>query len=400
MERGRLDTYPFVDAAAFEEAAAAEAAAALQDYAAHPLPRSAFRSGDALREALDIPLPAALPAAALEDEAATLVYQIGCRPGGPINISMASMLPQSELLAQLLKNHAQAGALIMDDEEVPWETAVKIAAHPREALRARVLGLDRFAVRALAQLGPPRERGLGLFLPPTPPSTYVAILLAMCRGSRSVALALGRARVVPLLATRLLLCALGGTVGASESEAWSAVWPVEALLDLLAVLVVAAAVEQPADAAALVHVLRASVFRRMRFAALCTEFPWMYPMPSRLRSFIAMAARPDLARKAAALDALCDRVAAAQQPHLARDLRWRFTFTFMDVMRRHMGAAAALAPHRHRLGICINCFAPTPQRCGQCSLVYYCSQACQRRSWSQHKSECVPGKGTDNLTTG
>ncbi len=38
---------------------------------------------------------------------------------------------------------------------------------------------------------------------------------------------------------------------------------------------------------------------------------------------------------------------------------------------------------------CYVCHKGTTKRCSVCRVVFYCSRECQRRHWSQHKTNCV-----------
>jgi hypothetical protein len=56
-------------------------------------------------------------------------------------------------------------------------------------------------------------------------------------------------------------------------------------------------------------------------------------------------------------------------------------------------------------GQCIECSAPTAQRC-QCGVAWYCSVACQTAGWPAHRALCpafqlaaLPGRGQGLLTT-
>ena len=59
--------------------------------------------------------------------------------------------------------------------------------------------------------------------------------------------------------------------------------------------------------------------------------------------------------------------------------------------------AKAAAPVAANLKSCGCCSQPLkagglPQRCGQCKAVYYCSAACQKKHWPEHKAACAkPG---------
>ncbi|KAG2427924.1 hypothetical protein HXX76_011911 [Chlamydomonas incerta] len=59
--------------------------------------------------------------------------------------------------------------------------------------------------------------------------------------------------------------------------------------------------------------------------------------------------------------------------------------------------AKAAAPVAANLKSCGCCSQPLkagglPQRCGQCKAVYYCSSACQKKHWPEHKAACAkPG---------
>ncbi|KXZ48845.1 hypothetical protein GPECTOR_25g430 [Gonium pectorale] len=62
-------------------------------------------------------------------------------------------------------------------------------------------------------------------------------------------------------------------------------------------------------------------------------------------------------------------------------------------------APAAKAPASAGLKACACCSQPLktgglPQRCGKCKSVYYCSQACQKKHWSEHKPHCSKGPGS------
>ena len=55
------------------------------------------------------------------------------------------------------------------------------------------------------------------------------------------------------------------------------------------------------------------------------------------------------------------------------------------------GAKTVAAAAGGNRKVCAACAKPTtglPLRCSGCKLVYYCSQACQRKAWPDHKASC------------
>ncbi|GLC36998.1 hypothetical protein PLESTB_000170200 [Pleodorina starrii] len=67
-------------------------------------------------------------------------------------------------------------------------------------------------------------------------------------------------------------------------------------------------------------------------------------------------------------------------------------------------SAAAAKPAAAGLKACACCSQPLnggglPQRCSQCKAVYYCSAACQKKHWPEHKPNC-PKAGTSTSDAG
>ncbi|KAG2482299.1 hypothetical protein HYH03_018763 [Edaphochlamys debaryana] len=67
--------------------------------------------------------------------------------------------------------------------------------------------------------------------------------------------------------------------------------------------------------------------------------------------------------------------------------------------------AAAAKPASANLKACGCCSQPLkagglPQRCGQCKSVYYCSVACQKKHWPEHKTACSKSGGTGSGSSG
>ena len=61
-----------------------------------------------------------------------------------------------------------------------------------------------------------------------------------------------------------------------------------------------------------------------------------------------------------------------------------------DVLRR-IRPYAHVVDTSHRHSLCQACFIPQDKklkRCAGCKVYYYCSAACQKADWTDHKKEC------------